>query len=202
MNAAKLQNNAVKDQLKPFLDTSVVRKQRAGHSQHQALLSAVIPTPHYLNNYVRMEFYRGLLLVWIKLYFEAGDSFHRTFSDVVHFYSDRFGREPKVVLSLLALMKSSGFSPDEVPDKEVCRQKLQDLIFSLALEFERAYMDTGDDPTHCARLPSPLKLADAQRREEALLELQRTFDSVEQCRKRCKVDARSTGAVVNTGSRE
>ncbi len=185
----KSRSSVLKDQLKSFLDTSVVIKQRAGHSAHRAILSATIPIPHYVNNYVRMEFYKALLLDWTRLYFESGESFHPTFGDALLFYSDRFGRGPKTVLTALGnLMTSIGFFLSETRDKENCRQKLQDLIFELALEFERCYRDTGDDPTRCARLSSPLKLPEPQMRDEALLEFQKTFEAVEECRKHCTID--------------
>ncbi len=186
----KFRNSVPKGPPKSFLDTSVVRKQRAGHPEHQVFLSAAIPAPHYVNNYVRMEFYRGLLLDWIQLYFESGDSFHRTFGAALLFYSDSFGRAPKNTLTALGnWLTINEFSPNEASDKEICRQKLQDLIFLMALEFERNYIDVGDDPTNCARLPSPLKLPDTETRDEALLEFQRTFGAVQECGRRCTIDA-------------
>jgi len=168
---------------------SVVIKQRAGHVKHKTYLSAAVPSPHYVNNYVRMEYYRALLLHFIHLYFESSYPFHLNFGDALIFYSDRFGREVKGALTAVGnLMGDSGLRPEQTSDKEVCRQKLQDLIFELALAFECSYINMGDDPTNCARVRSSLSFPDSTRRDTALIEFQKRFEAVEECRSRCTID--------------
>jgi len=179
----------LKSSTKSFLDTSVVIKQRAGQSAHKAYLSSVIPNPHYVNNYVRMEFCKALLLHLIHLYFESGESFHPTFGDALIYCSDRWGREAKAYLTAVgALMTGDGFYVGQSTDKEVCRQKLQDLIFSLAHDFEVWYVETGDDPSNCARVRSPLKLPGNRGRDDSLIDFEKTFTAVKDCRKRCSIE--------------
>ena len=173
---------------KSFLDTSVTIKHRIGHPRHKAYLSGAIPEPLYVNNYVRMEFYRALLMGWIHLYFESAHAFHSTFSDALTFCSDRFGREPKAFLSAVAnMIASGGFAVDSPAEKEVCLHKLEDIIFSVALEFELAYENIGTDPTKCARLRSPLRVSGTEDRRKTLIEFEAVFSDAKACRARCTV---------------
>jgi predicted nucleic acid-binding protein len=176
-------------QLKSFLDTSAAIKLRAGHRAHKEYLSANIPRPHYVNNYVRMEFYKALLMHWIHFYFESGDELHRTFADAVTFWTDRFGREPKALLAAIAHMLADGFSPDDRSQKEVCRQKLLDLIFTMAIAFESAYKDTGVDPTHCARLGRALDFGASGDRDIQLLEFEKRFGDSDSSRSNCWIES-------------
>lgn len=173
---------------KSFLDTSVTIKLRAGHSEHRAHLSRAIPQPHYVNGYVRMEFYRAVLLHWIHLYFESEHGFHRTFSDALTFCSDSFGRGPKAYLSAIAaVIQNAGFAIDSPSEKEVCRRKLEDIIFSMARAFESAYRDIGD-PTQCARVRSPLRVSSVDPRSKTLIEFATTFADVKESRSRCSIE--------------
>lgn len=173
---------------KSFLDTSVAIKLRAGHSEHRAYLLRAITEPHYVNGYVRMEFYRALLLHWIHLYFESAYSFHRTFSDALTFCGDRFGRGPKAYLgAIAAVIQSAGFAIDSPSEKEICRRKLEDVIFSMARAFEFAYRDIGD-PTQCARIRSPLRVSNADSRINTLIEFEAIFVDVKESRARCSIE--------------
>lgn len=174
--------------LKSFLDTSVAIKQLAGHAKHKAYFSSAIPQPLYVNNYVRMEFYRSLLMCWVYLYFEAAHSFHRSFSDALAYCSDSFGRGPKAYLSAVAnIIAKEGFAAGDPADKEVCLCKLEDVIFAVAYEFERTYEKSGEDPTDCARIRSPLRLSKVRDRRGTLIEFEETFSDTEGCRSRCSV---------------
>jgi hypothetical protein len=76
--------------LKSFLDTSVARTMLTGHGGHSAYLRSNIPQRHYVNNYVRMEFYKSLLLSWTQLYFESADGVHATFGDAISLFENKF----------------------------------------------------------------------------------------------------------------
>jgi hypothetical protein len=174
--------------LKSFLDTSVTIKQLTGHSKHKAYLSSAVPQPRYVNNYVRMEFYRALLIFWVHLYFEAIHPFHRSFSDALAFCSDSFGRGPKSYLNAIAnILAREGLAAGSPVEKELCLRKLEDVIFAVAFEFERAYEKTGEDPTECARTRSPLRLSRVQDRRSTLIEFEETFSDTDGCRRRCAI---------------
>ena len=92
-----------------YLDTSVLRKIRFGHPEHKKYLRT-IPQPYYISDYVKMEFYRSVLLLYIDLYFEAEDPVHPSFSDACRVYSDRFGGVVKTLLDCFyALLSEEGF---------------------------------------------------------------------------------------------
>jgi hypothetical protein len=168
---------------KSFLDTSIAIKLRVGHPKHRAYLLAAIPALHYVNNYVRMEFYRALLVDWVNFYFECASPFHSTFSDALAFCSDHFGRKPKAYLNAIAkMLASAGFAVDSPAEKEVCLHKLEDIIFVMARAFELDYKDLGADPTACARIRSPLRISDTEDRRKTLSEFGRLFRDTEACR--------------------
>jgi hypothetical protein len=136
-----------------------------------------------------MEFYRAVVLHLIQFYFESAESFHQTFGDALNFYSERFGREPKLILSAIgAIMAAEGFPSEQASHKEACRQKVQDLIFTLTLAFEASYVNTGDDPTRCARVRVPLTIPADGDRDRRLQEIQRTFTDIDSCRESCTVE--------------
>lgn len=181
--------NATVAGLKSFLDTSVTFKHLTGHSKHKARLNALIPPPRYVNNYVRMEFYRALLVSWIHLYLEATGPFHATFSDALLFYSDRFGRESKDALTAVGnIVSGAGFDPASPSEKVNCLHKLEDLIFEVAYAFDLAYKRTGADPTRCARVPSPLRVIAAEDRSKTLSDFEEMFSDTRRCRARCEVE--------------
>lgn len=173
---------------KSFLDTSVVYKLQIGASAQQEHLSETIPKEWYVNNYVKMEFYRTCLMHWIELYFESESSFHSTFGDALKYFAEKFGRVPKVILSAISsMLDSDGFSTSDAADKAICRQKLQDLIFELAAQLEKGFKDTGQDPTKCARIRKPLKLPEAAQRDEVLRDLAVSFHAIGECRSKCQI---------------
>ncbi len=125
----------------------------------------------------------------IDIYTESEHEFHKTFGDALKFFADKFGREPKTALEVAATMvDSSGLSLASPSDKSACRQKLQDLIFEMAIQFERDFRDTGTEPAHCARIRSPLRLPEATLRDAVLRGLSADFHNTEECRRRCKVE--------------
>lgn len=185
----KPKTNAAPAQRKSFLDTSVVIKQRVGHSKHQEYLSSAIARPFYVNNYVRMEFYRTLLIQLIDFYIDCSEPFHATFGDAMVFYADKFGRQPKALLaSIAAMIKDHGLGPDIPEEKQVCLRKLEDIIFSLALAFEVSYQDNSTDPTRCARVRGPLRISETQSRRETLMQFESMFQDVDECRKHCTIN--------------
>jgi len=170
-----------------FLDTSVAIKLCFGHSAHQEYLRAAISPPRYVNGYVRMEYYRFLVTA-IHLYHEAGETFHKSFSNAINFMSEQFGREPKRVLIVVSkFLETNRFNLGDPGEKEICRQKLQDLIFELALIFEEVHTDTGHDPTRCKRVPAPLRLSGSGVRDRALLDFERNYNDVKACRATCSI---------------
>ena len=135
-----------------------------------------------------MEFYRAVLLHWIHLYFESADGFHRTFGDALIFCSDHFGRGPKAYLGAIAVViQNAGFAIDSPSEKEICRKKLEDIIFSMAKAFEFAYRDVGD-PTQCARVRSPLRVSSVDARSKTLLDFEANFADVKESRARCSIE--------------
>jgi hypothetical protein len=180
---------------KSFLDTSVVHKIQLGTSQIQEYLLSAIPQNWYINNYIRMEYFRHTLIVWINLYFESADAKHKTFGDAWKLYSEGFGREAKVAVSALTTMEADGFSFAKEEDKLFCRDKLQDFIYSIALQFEEMFTDMGGDPTHCARLPQAVKIpGDATERDAQLLKVARIFQNEKECRSLCSIARLVTAA--------
>jgi hypothetical protein len=153
---------------KSFLDTSVVNKLQLGTSQIREYLSSAIPQKWYINNYVRMEYFRHSLIVWINLYFESAEAKHKTFGDAWKLYSEGFGREAKVAVSALTTMEADGFSFTKEEDKPFCRSKLQDFIYSMALQFGEMFTDMGGDPTHCARSIGKTKIQSVEIRRAAI----------------------------------
>jgi hypothetical protein len=174
---------------KSFLDTSAVQKLQIGHSRHKEYLTEAIPKTWYVNNYVRMEFFRTLLMNWVSLYFESEQPSHKTFGDALKYFSDEFGRVPKSILNGVAsMLEVEGFSMSDPADKEYCRQKLQDVIFAIAFQFDTAFVNTGIDPTSCTRVRHALRLPLAEERDAVLRQLSLTFYDVAECRSRCKVE--------------
>lgn len=155
----------------------------------------LIPRPHYVNNYVRMEFYRALLMSWIHLYLEAADPFHATFGEALLFYSDRFGRESKDALTAVGnILSDVGFDLNSQSEKESCLRKLEDLIFEVAYAFELAYKLTGVDPTRCARMGTPLRVVASEYRRKTLSEFEERFSDTKGSRARCEVEKFFLGA--------
>jgi hypothetical protein len=178
-----------KQPTRSFADTTVVLKLEVGTSLHYDHLTEAIPAPRYINNYVRMEFYRTCIMHWIYLYVDSEHSFYKTFGDACKTFSEGFGREAKAAVSALATINSEGYSFASPGDKEACRQKLQDQIFFLALQFRDDFIDNGDDPTKCARIPVPIKFTNEPADRESLLrEAARTFRKEAEARARCKID--------------
>jgi len=177
--------------VKSFLDTSAVVKLQIGHSTHKKYLAQAIPEKWYVNNYVKMEYYRASLMHGVFLYFESEDPFHRTFGDALNFYSDSFSaRGPKSLLTWIGiLLDSDGFMRESPATKEVCRQRLQDSIFVMALQFTRMFTDMGKDPTRCARVPHELKIPEASERDRVLQALSETFTAEKKCRGRCNIES-------------
>jgi len=175
---------------KSFLDTSVAIKLLTGHTEHRRYLENAVPRPWYVNNYVRMEFYRATLILWIDLYFESGEAFHPTFGQALLYFADKFGRGPKAVLNAIGnIISDSGFDLGDPSEKEVCRQKLQDMIFSIALAFEQALRDDGCDPTRCTRVKEPLRFRFRDMREKSLQDVVLQFHDVTECRRECNIES-------------
>jgi hypothetical protein len=136
-----------------------------------------------------MEYYRASLIHWVELYFESEHPFHRSFGDVLNFCSDRFGRFPKSILTATAnLLQAGGFSLASAPDKEYCRQKLQDLIFEMVYQFEKMFVDMGKDPTKCARIRHVPRLPDPLERDSVLRSFAANFHDTDECRERCTIE--------------
>lgn len=171
-----------------FLDTSVVHKIQLGTSRIQEHLVGAIPQKWYVNSYVRMEYFRHTLILWIDLYFESNDAQYKTFGDAWKLFSEGFGRESKVAVAALTTMEADGLSFSKEEDKPFCRAKLQDFIYELALQFEESFTDMGGDPTHCARLRQTLKIpGDAAERDSQLLKVERIFQNEKECRSLCSI---------------
>lgn len=175
--------------LKSFLDTSVAYKLQVGTSLHKENLTASIPLDWYVNNYVQMEYYRTCLLHWVWLYFESGEDFHRTFGDALNSYAEGFGRQAKSAMSAVASMELDGFSFSLPEDKEYCRERLQDFIFTMAFQFREAFKNTGKDPTRCARVPHPIALPeDPNERQQVLRAVSMTYGNETECRSKCEIN--------------
>ena len=175
---------------KSFLDTSVVFKLQVGSTAHKEHLSTAIPQKWYVNNYVEMEFYRAFLMRCIEVYFESADPSYVTFGDVFNVYAEGFGRQAKVVASILTSMEADGYSLTDPNDKEFLRQRLQDFIFFMAQQFRSNFTDMGADPSKCVRVPHPIKLPkDPSDRDAVLRKAFLTFDDAEECRKGCTIDS-------------
>jgi hypothetical protein len=175
---------------KSFLDTSVVFKLQVGDTAHKEHLSNAIPQKWYVNNYVEMEFYRAFLMQCIEVYFESADPSYVTFGDVFKVYAEGFGRQAKVVASVLTSMESDGYSLTNPNDKEFLRQRLQDFIFFMAQQFRTNFTDMGADPSKCARVPHPIKLPkDPSERDAVLRKAFLTFDDKKACRKGCSIES-------------
>ena len=160
-----------------YLDTSVLRKIRFGHPEHKKYLRT-IPQPYYISDYVKMEFYRSVLLLYIDLYFEAEDPVHPSFSDACRVYSDRFGGVVKTLLDCFyALLSEEGFDQKlgSADSKQLCRRKLLNLIFEIGEELETLYKTVGSSHDHCTRLRRKLRLDDPRDRDEALRAFAFTF---------------------------
>src|SRR5690349_22949940 len=154
---------------KSFVDTSAVYKLQVGITAHREYLLSAIPKNWYVNNYVRMEFYRALLVQCVEIYFESADPIYVTFGDVFNAYAERYGRQPKIAVNVLTTMQSDGFLLSNPNDKEILRQKLQDFVFTMAQQFRDLFVDMGKDPSNCARVPHPLKIPrDASERDAVL----------------------------------
>jgi hypothetical protein len=136
-----------------------------------------------------MEYYRTALIHWIDLYFESADAFHESFGDALNYFSEKFGRVPKTILQAIAtLLESEGFSVASPQSKEHCRQKLQDVIFELVIQFERAFVDSGNNPTKCSRVRNAIRLPEPSERDAVLRSLTVAFNAVADRRKECKID--------------
>jgi hypothetical protein len=171
-----------------FLDTSVAYKLQTGTSAHREYLLGRIPRNWYINNYVRMEYYRTCLIEWIYLYFESADARYRTFGDAFKSYAEGFGRQSKTAVNVVCTMELDGYSFINPAEKEVCRQKLQDFVFEMAFQFQEIFTDMGKDPTRCARVPHPIRLPDEPAdRDEVLRRVAWAFDQEKECRSRCSI---------------
>jgi hypothetical protein len=174
---------------KSFADTSIAVKFEVGTSLHYEYLTDAIPVPRYINNYVRMEFYRTCLVQWIYLYFESAHSFYKTFGDAFKTFAEGFGRESKITTSALATIESDGFSFARSDEKDACRQKLQDHIFFLASQFREDFTDNGQDPTRCARISDQIKFPNESADRDSLLQqVAQTFRKEPEARARCRID--------------
>jgi hypothetical protein len=173
---------------KSFLDTSVVHKLQLGTTLMQKSLEESIPLNWYVNNYVRMEYFRRCLIEWIYLYFESAHERYETFGDAWKAYSEGFGRQSKSAVAVLTTMETDGFSFSKAEDKNICRDKLQDFIYSMALQFAEIFKDMGGDPTNCARVRHALKFPDNPAdRDGQLLTFAMIFRDVKECRSRCTI---------------
>src|SRR2546430_1756909 len=173
---------------KSFLDNSVVYKLQVGTTAHKERLSKTIPKKWYVNSYVQMEFYRALLIQCIEVYFESADQIYRTLGDAFNGFAERFGRQPKVATNVLTNMQLYGLSLTNPDDKEVLRQKLQDFVFVMAQQFRESFVDMGQDPSKCSRVPHPIKLPkEPADRDAVLRKAALTFAQKAECRKRCTI---------------
>ena len=136
-----------------------------------------------------MEFYRGVLIPLINLYFESRDEFHKSFDDACRFFAASFSiRKVKLVLlSTLELLNSEGFDVTAKEKKELCRQKLSDLIFLLAEELQSSqYKNVGITVEKCTRFSGHLKLSESDR-ESLLFEFVTSFNDVKAARSSCRI---------------
>jgi hypothetical protein len=173
---------------KSFLDTSTVHKLQLGPAIQRAYLAKAIPHNWYINNYVRMEFYRRVIIECVEIYFESGDPIYTSLGDVFNSYAERFGRAPKLAAAVMANMETDGYSLSSPADKEALRQKLQDFAFTMALQISETFRNMGKDPTRCSRVPHPIRLPrNASQREAVLRSAALTFTMDHECRKRCTV---------------
>ena len=134
-----------------------------------------------------MEYYRGVLIPLINLYFESGE--HKSFDDACRFFAASFSiRTVKLVLlSTLELLKYEGFDVSAQEKKELCRQELSDLIFLLAEELQISqYKNAGIAVEKCTRFSKHLKLSDGDR-ENVLFKFAASFDDVKAARSSCRI---------------
>jgi len=180
---------------KSFLDTSIVYKTQLGTSLMKKHLQANVPKVWYINNYVRMEFFRQNLTHWIYLYFESEDEKYETFGDAFKLYSEGFGRQAKNATAVLTTIEMDGVSFVKPEDKQFCREKLQDFIYERALEFADTFTDMGVDPTDCKRIKFKLKIPnDAKERVGQLQSFAYHFRDEVTCRSKCSISELFTRA--------
>jgi hypothetical protein len=188
----KRQNKAVP---KSFLDTSAVYKSQLGMTRTRKWMASAIPQPWYINNYVQMEFFRQNVVHWIYLYFESEHEKYETFGDVYKFYSQGFGREAKNAVAVLTTIEMDGVSFAKADHKQLCREKLQDFIYLMALQFSEVFTDMGADPTGCSRIKSKLRIPnDAGERVGQLLSFGTHFRDEKACRQKCSISRLFTNA--------
>ena len=174
-----------------YLDTSVLRQLRFGHPEQKKALIASIPAPHYVSTYVLMEFIRGVILYYIELYFESAETRHPSFADACTFSTETFSnRNLKTLLGLtISLMQEQDFDPANPANKETCRRKLQDHIFSVAEELFSLYRNVGIAEEACSKLRKHLARKELEERDDHMLEFSEAFKNDKTCRSLCSVDA-------------
>jgi|GEM_PF-6353482 len=173
---------------KSFLDTSVVYKTQLGTSLMKKHLQANVPKAWYINNYVQMEFFRGNVIYWIYLYFESAAEQYETFGDAFKLYSEGFGRQAKNAVAVLTTIEMDGVSFSKSEDKHICREKLQDFIYEMLIEFGESFTDMGTDPTYCTRMKFKLKIPNvAEERVRQLQSFGLHFRDEATCRAKCSI---------------
>jgi hypothetical protein len=122
------------------------------------------------------------------MYFESGEAIHSTFADAIVSYGEGFGREAKAAAHAIMNIRWDGLDFTDGADKEFCRQKLQDFIFTIAWQFRDTFIDNGQDATKCTRVPHPLRLPnDPRDRDSVLREAILTLSAEDECRKKCQI---------------
>ncbi len=153
-----------------FLDTSILRQAFGGHTLQKQALS-LIPEPHYVCQYAKMEFYRAVVAYSIDLYFEAEHESHSCFADACSLFLESFSsRDLKALTTLLLkMLEEQDFDIHAPQKKDVCRRRLKYLIFSLIHDIETRYRDSGTNRAACSKLLEIPRLTDKGNKDEILL---------------------------------
>jgi hypothetical protein len=86
-------------------------------------------------------------------------------------------------------MQEQGFDPSNPDNKEICRRKLQDHIFTVAEEVFSVYRNVGIVEEACSKLRKHLVRKEPEERDDHMLEFSEVFKDDKTCRSLCSVNA-------------
>lgn len=171
-----------------FLDTSIARTALISTTGYREYLASEFGDSRlYVNDYVRMEFLRGLVVVLIDFYFSLRVPTVPSFDDAIKLWNERFEiRAIKSVSTLISELVATHRIESGPEGKTKVLAAIADYIFRLLCTFESRFFDTGQDPSRCPRGKIVLG-GDGDITADVLFEFKESFGEVDRHRKACNV---------------
>lgn len=178
-----------RNDVKHFLDTSVVRSLLLGTKAYQQYFESQLDPPsRYISPFIAMEIKRSYLRNVIKFYFTLRLPTLETVADAITFWSNHFqGSKHKAIEQLVAqLLTQEAFSNLNPLQKDQALAILEAYLrqFITALMGEFTHLDS--DSTECTRASVPLFLNTSDF-AESLKAFIDEFDDLQTCREQCRI---------------